>query len=448
MASTISKTLARRQSGQALVLALLISIVAVFLMLAVFSSGRVLTARQSLNDAADAAALSAATWRARALNYVAYTNRAIVAQEVALAQAVTLASWAQYFDTLADNAQSLSTAYPPAALALSAIAASAKAGRQGAEQAAAAELQWRADAQMGYKVWLERSQDWLLRSAQVFGLGAIANEVVRASDPRFFAFTLGDGGAFSAFTRRYETPEDRARLRQVVLDSLDPFTAASRSSDHRLPLPSSCVGRSFDPDKWTLWLRRRGGTALHESLETWSAVDTMSLHDWRAGGFLKLGACRDNEAWALGWGRGGAELGWNAAQQRSAQSNPLATGLAQLSAIDGDRSLAGLSKIHDIDLRLLNSEAEPVSQIAVLARVEVGKIGTSDSLGTASGRLRLSDGSGQTHLLALSAAEVYFQPPPEASTPVQRASLFSPFWQARLIKPTEAHRAAAATYVR
>jgi hypothetical protein len=110
--------------------------------------------------------------------------------------------------------------------------------------------------------------------------------------------------------------------------------------------------------------------------------------------------------------------------------------------------LAGLSKIHDIDLRLLNSEAEPVSQIAVLARVEVGKIGTSDSLGTASGRLRLSDGSGQTHLLALSAAEVYFQPPPEGSTPVQRASLFSPFWQARLIKPTEAHRAAAATYVR
>ncbi|MBM3406737.1 MAG: hypothetical protein FJY25_05325 [Betaproteobacteria bacterium] len=448
MASTISKTLARRQSGQALVLALLITIVGVFLMLAVFSSGRALTAKQSLNDAADAAALSAATWRARALNYVAYTNRAIVAQEVALAQAVTLGSWAQYFDTLADNAQSLSAAYPPAALALSAIAASAKVGRQGAEQAAAAEQQWRADTQLGYKVWLERSQDWLLRSAGVFGLGAIANEVARASDPRFFAFTLSDGGAFSAFTRRYESPEDRARMRQVVLDSLDPFTAASRSSDQRLPLPSSCVGRSLDPDKWTFWLRRRGGTALHESLETWSALDTMSLHDWRAGGFLKLGACRDSEAWALGWGSGGAELGWNAAQQGSAQSNPLATGLAQVSAIEGAQSLAGLSKIHDLDHRLMNSETEPVSQIAVLARVELGKVGTSDSLGTTSGRLRLNDGSGQTYLLALSAAEVYFQPPPEASTPAQRASLFSPFWQARLIKPTEAHRAAAAAYAR
>lgn len=96
----------------------------------------------------------------------------------------------------------------------------------------------------------------------------------------------------------------------------------------------------------------------------------------------------------------------------------------------------------------MNSETEPVSQIAVLARVELGKVGTSDSLGTTSGRLRLNDGSGQTYLLALSAAEVYFQPPPEASTPAQRASLFSPFWQARLIKPTEAHRAAAAAYAR
>ena len=243
MGSITNSRRRRAQSGQALVLALLLIVGGAFLLLAVFSSGRVLTTRQSLNDAADAAALSAATWRARVLNYAAYTNRAMVAQEVALAQAVTIASWARYFDALAGNAQSAAAAYPPAALALAAIASGADVARAATEQAASAELEWRAHEQLGYKVWLERSQAALLRSAQVFGLGAIANEVVRSGDPRFFAFALGDAGAFAAFTQPQVGAEDKARFREVVLQSLDPFTANPRSADHRLPLPSSCVGR-------------------------------------------------------------------------------------------------------------------------------------------------------------------------------------------------------------
>ena len=96
MGSTTSSRSRRAQSGQALVLALVLLVGAAFMLLSVFSSGRALTTRQSLNDAADAAALSAATWRARVLNYVAYTNRAIVAQEVAQAIAWLLSDQASY----------------------------------------------------------------------------------------------------------------------------------------------------------------------------------------------------------------------------------------------------------------------------------------------------------------------------------------------------------------
>ncbi len=46
-----------------------------------------------LANAADATAWSIATLEARALNYDAYTNRAIVANEVAIAQAISLISW-------------------------------------------------------------------------------------------------------------------------------------------------------------------------------------------------------------------------------------------------------------------------------------------------------------------------------------------------------------------
>ena len=448
MGSITNSRRRRTQSGQALVLALLLIVGGAFLLLAVFSSGRVLTTRQSLNDAADAAALSAATWRARVLNYAAYTNRAMVAQEVALAQAVTMASWARYFDAFAANAQSMAAAYPPAALAVAAIASGADLARAATEHAASAEMAWRAHEQLGYKVWLERSQVALLKSAEVFGLGAIANEVVRSGDSRFFAFALGDAGAFAAFTQPQVDTEDKARLRQVVLESLDPFTANPRSADHRLPLPSSCVGRSADLDKWTLWLRRRGGTALHESLETWSAVDTLSLHDWRAGGFLGLGACRDREAVAVGWGGAGVNPAWNDSQLQSANTNPGATALALFGASGDTASLAGLPTVHDLGAQIRLGNAPAVSQLAVMARVEVRDIGTADKLAVTSGRMRLSDGAHGRYLWALSAAEVYFSPPPEASTPAQLPSLFSPFWQARLISPTEAHRAAAATYAR
>lgn len=448
MGSTTSNRSARRQSGQALVLGLLLIVIASFLLLSVFSSGRVLATRQSLNDTADAAALSAATWRARALNYIAYTNRAIVAQEVALAQAVTIASWSRYFESLADNLETVSSTYPPAAMLMSAVSAGASAGRESAERTAHAELAWRADEQTGYKVWLERSQSWLLRSAEVFALGAIANEVARASDPRFFAFALGDGGAFAGFTRRYESQEDRARLREVVLASLDSFTGQNRSADQRLPLPSSCVGRSVDLDKWTLWLRRRGGTGLHESLETWSAIDTLSLHDWSPGGFLGLGGCRDREAIPLGWGAQGNSLAWNPAQTQSAQNNPTGTALATLSEAPQPSGLAGLASIRDLHEQSTQSESAAVSRLAVLARAELVDARTADSLGVGAERLRLRDGSGSSRLWALSAAEVYFSPPPEPSTPAQRPSLFSPFWQARLIQPTEAQRAAAESYVR
>ena len=40
---------------------------------------------------------------ARALNYAAYTNRALIANELSIAQMVSLSSWAQYLQTHADS---------------------------------------------------------------------------------------------------------------------------------------------------------------------------------------------------------------------------------------------------------------------------------------------------------------------------------------------------------
>ena len=80
----------RRESGQALPLGLALVLFGVFGALVLFNTGKVTTDKTKLVNAADAAAYSGSVWQARALNYQAYTNRAMVANQVSIAQAVTL----------------------------------------------------------------------------------------------------------------------------------------------------------------------------------------------------------------------------------------------------------------------------------------------------------------------------------------------------------------------
>src|SRR5438552_2904400 len=79
----------------------------------VFNTGQVVNAKLRLNAAADAAAYSAAAWEARSLNYQAYLNRGIVANEVAIAQLVSLRSWSAYVERLLQNVSLVSNLIPP-----------------------------------------------------------------------------------------------------------------------------------------------------------------------------------------------------------------------------------------------------------------------------------------------------------------------------------------------
>lgn len=54
-------------------------------------------------------AYSAGVMHARAMNFKAYGNRALIANEVLVAQMVSLSSWAQYAQTHAEN---LPTQFP------------------------------------------------------------------------------------------------------------------------------------------------------------------------------------------------------------------------------------------------------------------------------------------------------------------------------------------------
>ena len=445
----------RNQRGQALVLSVVLLLAGLLGLFFMFSTGQVSASKQRLNNAADAAAYSAAVWRARVLNFHAYANRAIVAQEVAVAQAVTLTSWAKYFERFTSNARVLAAAWPPAGPVLSAAASVAETARDLTERTASDEIEARAAPGIGYKALLQRSQEALQLAADTFGLGAVANEVARANDPGFFAFALGDSGAFSRFTRRYSSDDDRRRLHGVVTDSLDEFVKGPRSDDLRLLLlPSSCFASTGNVNRWFRWWRKRGGTAMAPDLERWQAVDTASIHDYRRSGFFS--SCRDREWLPLGWGAGeatdGAPLDMVLGNPGDTDDNGAATALAAAGMAGrghaGFQRYSGIERVRELDYEALADQRFPVTQVVVLARSEGSNARTANALNVGAGRLRLFERFAGDRLWAMAVGEVYFRRPPGALDRVEYASLYNPYWQVRLAEPTIAQRAAAVAYAR
>ena len=74
--------------------------------------GGVLSDKQRAAHLADTAALSAAGWFAQSLNYQAYANRAIAANEIMIAQSMTLLAWVDYASRLAGNSATVASVVP------------------------------------------------------------------------------------------------------------------------------------------------------------------------------------------------------------------------------------------------------------------------------------------------------------------------------------------------
>jgi hypothetical protein len=90
--------LPKGQRGQALVFVSVTMIVVLLAMLVMYSVGQLTTQRMKLQNTADAVAYSVSLTQARDLNFSAYMNRAMVANQVAVAQIVSMTGWARNFN--------------------------------------------------------------------------------------------------------------------------------------------------------------------------------------------------------------------------------------------------------------------------------------------------------------------------------------------------------------
>ncbi len=88
------------QHGQSSVLVVAMVGIVLVSFVFLFRSGQITSAKMEMQNGADAAAYGAVVLEARSLNFAAYTNRAMVANEVAIGQMVGMLSWADELESV------------------------------------------------------------------------------------------------------------------------------------------------------------------------------------------------------------------------------------------------------------------------------------------------------------------------------------------------------------
>ena len=274
----------RAQSGQALVLGMALLVAAAAGFIQMFGGGQLLRHKTQLASALDAAAYSGALVQARGLNFLAYANRAVVAHQVAMAHAITLASWARFGDT---HARQVARANPPASLIGGLFGASHGEAYRSAAGAGGlgARAEWHSGELARAFAEHDRTVHDILAQAQatvVRTLSASRDQAMRSvlaahyqdGAARLDAVPLAD--AWPGFVVRYGG-DARARVKAMVEDA---------NGRHGFLAPRNHGQRSLLPTEWRCpWLRhelRRRGTTALVGLDAWRSQDTQSFHALRS----------------------------------------------------------------------------------------------------------------------------------------------------------------------
>jgi len=88
------------QRGQSSVFVVIFLGVMLFSLITLYNAGKLTSEKMQLQNAADAAAYSVSVIEARDLNFMSYINRAMIANEVAVGQMVSMVSWIRYLGSV------------------------------------------------------------------------------------------------------------------------------------------------------------------------------------------------------------------------------------------------------------------------------------------------------------------------------------------------------------
>ncbi len=248
-----------KQHGQALLVFLGFAAALTTVLLVTFNSGQVTNAKMRAMNAADAAAYSGAVWQARTLNFQAYMNRAMIANEVAIAQSVSLRSWVSYLDRFVTNINTITRFIPYLGAATQAVQRVISSVDNVVQQTLPI-----AETALRFVNSVESNVQTVMNASGSLVAQDLANKVAAlngaqatAANPALFAVNTTK---WLGLTKSY-TGNGRARLRQAALDSRDGFSYARDWTFGGFPL--------FE-------LRKQGGTDLID-YDSWKGLDSAKI---------------------------------------------------------------------------------------------------------------------------------------------------------------------------
>lgn len=411
---------------------LFIAVVALVYLFGAFDVARTAIERQRLANAADAAAFSAVQLQSQAMNTLAYTNRAMIANEVAIAQAVGLAAWTDYLERAADTASTAAEPFPAIAPLSTTFVGTAEAVSAIARQStrllagnAAAAGQVLADAQVA-----------IVHEA-ITEVPETLERIVTAHDPRYRidadvlstslrAHRLG----WQGLVRRVDASDREAMTRRVDLieRSLDGFSGARNWS---LGTSAGGVGTHFE---------KRGATRLvagaHSDGHAWLAKDMLAWRTELGGASLEL---------PIGWGialAGERAAGTSCTAPRGHTPSPcglwylevrMTEELAETASSSASQVLAAYTGPHAHHVVASDVDADAPVRLRVRVALDDG----DERNGRPTRRTYASPGPAGLRAAAISVAELIYREPdaPREGDPAEssRANAYMPYWSVRLV---------------
>jgi hypothetical protein len=465
-----------KQSGQALVYVTVMLGVMALGLAYVYNSYILSNEKTRLQNATDAVAYSVATVEARDLNFKAYTNRAMIANQIAVAQFVGLVSWIRWADNTARNINAIGQFIPYVNVVTGAIRNAMNAVRNVMEpimQAAASAA--------------DLIIELLQNSQNVYHYGTIAVardtmvQVAQANDPAIdtglsfgnFIFAADYFNKHRNFTRQFDPDavknnastvwgrrgrnylQNRDRMeefRSITMNSRDGFSSnRNYRFGPRITIPYF--------RKWEM--RRSGGTELvgdtsQAQYYSWIAMDTMSLHQSKFK--CRRLRCRWrgwSEIIPIGWGaaRNGEDVTFARFNGRnnvggSWRVNPWASRLASTEfqtddEVESFREFGGLREFYDLRLNGLIQQGPDIKIMLTKAQNQTNTVG---NLNYGAGKLDLESEGGmlRNRMAAMAQASPYFARINDnrrgsgnsryVRTDGMReyGNLYNPYWQAKL----------------
>lgn len=463
----------RRQRGQAMVFGLFVLAGGLASLFFLFNLGQVTHDKDKLTNTADAVAYSAGAMHARALNYAAYTNRALLANEIGVAQLVSLGSWSRYMQQQSVRARTLgcnSTHNYPASRTLvrySVLCMGLAAGSSTIGQVSSL-----VNGSASMLIGATEASKVALMTSQLSLVPLMAEARRRVMSEVANANYRGDGSVqvdLVPLEDQFMALEGRPVLQRRTGDERQQFADVAVSSANRdafIPnrgwrdtaLLPTCVGTNgvrFDR------VDRAGGTSLI-GLNEWKAMDTLSHRRYRLNKSLR---CVESEnPWAGGSQfasrSGDADSGDRRRFGRSRAINPRASARnARLN--QGEWGFySGIPNYLDLSdaAQLYAPENSRSDRRELAIRFSIRLTRTSDQQRTSEGRSLIRPGVNGAYRInnyvaapagdrfaSVSTSEVFFDRPVARSDGRRElANTFNPYWQVRLVRSQAAINAATA----